>query len=266
MKRNLLLSLFPAIALGAFAQLAPQTPAPLTAHLREVNAQWAVQDPSPTDGDRIVSFADDAQRIAAHLHRVRTTLADRTPEGLSAGQMAARSALLEDLDGYADRGLFPQNHVLPYRNPVFIDPQHTACAVGQLMIESGHADLALHISDHINLGYVHELVQEPVLGPAIGTWASEHGFTADELAWIQPGYLPTINWIPLGGGTDARVTTLLKLGNNDLLVAGDFTNAGGVACTRVAVWNGTTYTALGSGAQGEATCAAEHNGPIHLGG
>ena len=55
MKRILLLSLFPAMALGAFAQLAPQVPAPLSVHLREVNTQWSVQDPNPADGDRIVA-------------------------------------------------------------------------------------------------------------------------------------------------------------------------------------------------------------------
>jgi len=266
MKRHFLLSFASSLTMGAFAQLAPQTPAPLAAHLQEVNAQWTVQDPAPAGGDRVVSFENDAQRIAEHLHRVRTTLASRTPEGLSAEQMAARTALLEDLDRYADRGRFPQNLVLPYRNPVFIDPQHTACAVGQLMIESGDAALAERISRDMNLGYVHELVQEPVLGPAIGTWATEHGFTADELAWIQPAYNPAFTWDPLGGGTDARVTTLLKLANNDLLVAGDFTDAGGVSCTSVARWNGITYTPLDNGVVGEPVCAAEHNGLIYLGG
>lgn len=266
MKRRLLLSLFPMLTLGAFAQLAPMTPAPLSTHMREVNGQWKEQDPTPANGDRIVSFTDDAERIAMHLHLVRESLASRTPEGLSAEQMKARTALLEDLDRYADRGLFPQNHVLPYRNPVFIDPQQTACAVGQLMIESGHASLAEHISKEMNLGYVRELVEEPVLGPAIGTWATEHGFTADELAWIQPAYNPAFTWDPLGGGTDARVTTLLKLSNNDLLVAGDFADAGGVTCTHVARWNGSTYTPLGSGVVGEPVCAAELNGTIYLGG
>ncbi|MCC7501045.1 MAG: hypothetical protein IT229_00855, partial [Flavobacteriales bacterium] len=266
MKRLFLLSFASSLTMGAFAQLAPQTPAPLAAHLHEVNAQWTVQDPEPAGGDRVVSFENDAQRIAEHLHRVRTTLASRTPEGLSAEQLKARTDLLDDLDRYADRELFPQNQLLPYRNPVFIDPQHTACAVGQLMIESGHASLAERISKEMNLGYVHELVQEPVLGPAIGTWATEHGFTADELAWIQPAYNPAFTWNALGGGTNARVTTLLKLSDNDLLVAGDFTDAGGVTCTSVARWNGTNYTNLGTGIQGEPVCAAELNGQIYLGG
>ena len=266
MKRHLLLSLFPALTLGAFAQLSPETPAPMSKHMHEVNALWAVQDPSPANGDHMVSFTDDAQRIATHLHLVRATLAARTPEGLSAEQMEARTTLLEDLDRYADRGRFPQNHVLPYRNPVFIDPEHTACAVGHLMVESGHEALALHISNTMNFGYVSELVHAPDLNAGIGSWAIAHGFNADELAWIQPSYSPAFTWNALGGGTDGRVTTLLKLGNNDLLVAGDFTDAGGFTCTSVARWNGSTYTNLGTGVQGEPVCAAELNGSIYLGG
>ncbi len=266
MTRTFLLLLTAACALQASAQLAPTTPAPLSAHLREVNAQWSVQDPMPAGGDRIVSFTDDAQRIAEHLHRVRATLAARTPEGLSAGQMKARTTLLEDLDRYADRGRFPQNELLPYRNPIFIDRHHTACAVGQLMIESGDEALAQRISAEMNPGYVAELLEVPTLAQAIGAWASTHGFTADELAWIQPAYSPNYTWNPVGGGTDARVTTLLKLGNNDLLVAGDFTDAGGAACTHVARWNGASYMQLGTGVQGEPVCAAEHNGLLYLGG
>jgi len=266
MKRLLLLTAFPLLAQVAFAQLAPGTTAPLAAHLRDVNAQWAVQATSLADGERLISFTGDAQRIAMHLHLVRQTLSQRTPEGLSADQLEARTMLLEDLDRYADRGLFPRNDVLPYRNPVFIDPRHTACAVGQLMIESGDGALAERINRDMNLGYVHELVEAPALGADIGSWATANGFSTDELAWIQPAYNPAFTWDPLGGGTDARITTLLTLANNDLLVAGDFTDAGGVTCSAVAIWNGTTYIPLGSGVGGQPVCAAQHNGLIYLGG
>lgn len=250
-----------AISLTAQAQLSPTARAPLRDHLLEVNKQWRVMDPAPEGGERIVRFDNDAQRIAVHLHRVAAHLRAHAPEGLPASAMANRTTLLDRLDAYADRGLFPQNHVLPYRNPVFIDPKGTACAVGQLMIESGDRALAERISREMNLYYVLDMKREDAFG-----WAVTNGFTEQELAWIQPAYSPNHDWLPLGGGTDGTVTTLHTLSNGDLLVAGDLTTAGGTACTQVARWNGTDYQAMGGGVDGVITCAIEFNGELYLGG
>lgn len=258
MERQLLLPalLFSSIA---FAQLAPNTPVPLLDHMREVNAEWrsytGYLDATPR------TFNSDTERIAQHLHLVREHLAQHTPEGLSAGQVHERSQLLEALDAYADRGVFPKNYVLPYRNPVFIDPHGTACAVGQLMIESGHADLALRIDAEMELAYIREIDL-----PEVGQWADEHGFTADELAWIQPGYAPAVPWFVLGEGTNGTVDELLTLANGDLLVVGQFTDAGGTACNGAALWNGSSYTALGSLPEGIVNCAIEHAGELFIGG
>lgn len=243
------------------AQLAPGTNAPLSAHMLEVNKEWRTMDPAPEGGDRIVRFGNDAERIATHLRMVRQRLIERTPEGLDASRMNARTTLLDDLLEYADAGSFPQNHVLPWRNPVFIDPHGTACAVGQLMIASGDRALAEHVRKEMNLAYVHDIDL-----PEVATWADAHGFTADELAWIQPGYSPNHEWLPLGGGADGEVTTLLKLANGDLLVAGDYTTAGSTACTHVALWNGSSYQAMGGGVDGWITCAIEFGGELYLGG
>jgi hypothetical protein len=249
-----------ALSITTHAQLAPTTDAPLYAHMLEVNKEWRVMDPSPADGGRIVHFRDEAERIATHLHRVAAYERTHSPEGLSAPSLAQRSALLNRLDAYADRGRFPQNHVLPVRNPVFIDPHGTACAVGQLMIESGHGELARRINEEMNLAYVHDMRRDDVFA-----WAGEHGFTEDELAWIQPGYPPNIPWYTLGTGTDGTVTELLRLGNGDLLLAGDFLMAGGMYATHVARWNGTNYLGLGS-VDGAVTTAIEFDGSIYLGG
>ncbi|HEU4420358.1 MAG TPA: hypothetical protein VFT55_15580, partial [Planctomycetota bacterium] len=43
------------------------------------------------------------------------------------------------------------------------------------------------------------------------------------------------------------VTALTVLPNGDLVAGGEFTAAGGVSATRIARWNGTTWSALGSG-------------------
>lgn len=241
------------------AQLAPGTPAPLIDHLREVNAEWR-SFTGTLPGDP-VTFTNDTERIARHLHLVRAQLASHMPEGLSAGQAHEREQLLGTLKTYADRGVFPKNYVLPYRNPIFIDPHRTACAVGHLMIQSGAVDLAARIDAEMETAYIRDMQW-----PEIGAWAREHGFTADELAWIQPGYSPPINWFPVGGGTNGTVDEVLALANGDLLVAGQFTDAGGTACNGAAIWNGSSYTPLGELPEGLVNCAIEHAGELFIGG
>lgn len=264
MRTTLLLALI-SCATHALAVLPPTSSATLADHLREVNAQWKRQDPHPSDAWQIVSFQADAERIAVHLHMVSERLAQRHAEGLSARQLDARLSLLRRLHTYADGGTFPQNHLLPYRNPVFIDPKGTACAVGWLMIESGHRDLAERISRAMNLAYVLDMPGTP-LWPEIASWATVHGFTVDELAWIQPAYAPNYDWLPLGGGTDGTVTVTRALANGNVLIGGDFTQAGTTTTSKVAIWNGSTFSALGTGLLGTVNCAVEFNGDLYIGG
>ncbi|MEO8588206.1 MAG: T9SS type A sorting domain-containing protein [Flavobacteriales bacterium] len=260
MERSLLFSTLFALGTVAQAAIAPIQRTSLYTHMVEVNAQWRVQDPAGMVGNAPVSFTTEADRIATHLHLVRERLMANTPEGLSADQLGRRLFLLTKLGNYADRGSFPQNYVLPYRNPVFIDPHGTACAVGQLMIESGHRDLAERISAEMNLRYVLDMPW-----PEIAAWANDEGFTPEELAWIQPGYPPNLPWVALGNGTNGRVTITKTLSNGDVLVCGDFTEAGGVFATHVAIWNGA-YEALGEGLQGDVTSAVEVDGDLYVGG
>lgn len=261
MKNILTLSLSLSLALAAQAQLAPWTEAPLYRHMLEVNAQWAKADPALASRTEHVHFTNEAERIAHHLHLVSDHLRSHAPEGLSADAATRRAALLDDLDRYADRGLFPQNQVLPFRNPIFIDHHGTACAVGRLMIESGHRDLAESISRDMNLAYVHDMKRADVLH-----WAAQEGFTEDELAWVQPGYPPTVTWTPLAGGTNGTVKAMLNLPDQSLLVAGEFTEAGGVAAQNVAIFQNGGFVALGAGVQGTITCAATNSDGIYLGG
>ncbi len=253
-------------ATTASAQLAPTTVAPSFTHMYEVNKEWAHMHPGLPGGDRTAHFSNEAERIATHLRLVRTHLLRHTPEGLSAAQMHHRTSLLERLGEYANDRTFPQNHVLHYRNPIFIDPHGTACAVGWLMIESGHRDLAEGIDAAMEAGYLAEIVADERFQRPVTQWASDHGFTADELAWIQPAYPPNIPTAPLGGGTNGTVTVTLPLNNGHLLVAGSFTEAGTTSAVNVAVWDGTTYHAMGAGVNGEIECAVEYNGSIYVGG
>lgn len=266
MKNAFTLFLGFALCQAASAALPPFASAPLNEHLREVNAQWVKQDPAPDGGFATAAFAHESERIQRHLVMVRERLLLRSTISLTDGQRANRAHLLNRLAVYAEGRRFPQNLVMAKRNPVFIDPFGTACAVGWLMIESGHGDLAKAISTGFNLGYVHEIIADPRFATPVAEWASAHGFTADELAWIQPGYPPSLPWQPFGGGANGDVTVLENLANGHLLVAGAFTDAGGTAANHVAVWNGTTFVALGSGLQGTVNCAMEFEGDIYIGG
>lgn len=182
LRSTFLVLTLPAIGIST-AQLTPEHPATTGQHLLEVNAQWTTMEPSAFDDARIVRFGSDAERIAEHLHRVQGHLAMHTPEGISPVAHEHRSALLDALDTYADRSVFPMNDIAPGRSPVFIDANGNACAVGHLMIISGHAELAERIRQEMNLAYVHDIAL-----PEVGAWAANNGFTIDELAWIQPTY------------------------------------------------------------------------------
>lgn len=251
---------------AAQAQLAPGSPAPLSAHLAEVNKQWQHwSDALPPDHATMVRFDNEAERIAAHLFAVREHLLSHAPQGLSNGPLEQRHMLLQRLEHYANARRFPQNNVLPYRNPIFIDPWGTACAVGWLMIESGHVALAEEISATMGQAYVLDMRQTD-LWPAINAWASKEGFAPEELAWIQPGYPPSTVWAPLGEGTNGNVRVLLAAQNGQVLVGGTFSEAGGQAAQQVALWNGNSLVPMDNGLQGEVNCAVEFNGTIHVGG
>src|SRR5436309_7941036 len=65
------------------------------------------------------------------------------------------------------------------------------------------------------------------------------------------------SWFPLGTGTSGGLLGIgtvraLTIFNGDLIVGGYFTDAGGVAANRIAKWNGTSWSALGTGVSGAA--------------
>jgi trimeric autotransporter adhesin len=52
------------------------------------------------------------------------------------------------------------------------------------------------------------------------------------------------------GGGDYSVVTALAVSGNDLYAAGTFTTAGGNAANNIAKWDGSSWSALGSGMAG----------------
>lgn len=120
------------------------------------------------------------EKIRAHLEATEQRLrAVPAPAGLE----KQRAASLDRLHAYWMRGQFPQNTKVPGQVPVFIDERGTACAVAQLVIDSGASELAHRVKDTDNHGYLLEMNV-----PGLKEWIATSGLTAEELAAIQPSY------------------------------------------------------------------------------
>ena len=84
------------------------------------------------------------------------------------------------------------------------------------------------------------------------------------------------SWGPLGTGIGAnsfssQVNALAVAANGDLYAGGAFTEAGGVPANNIARWNGTSWTALGTGLTSAVTggvnaLAVAANGDVYVGG
>ena len=80
--------------------------------------------------------AQDSEKVRMKMHfeAVRAWLASRP--ATSPARETRRHEILGYLDNYIAKGTTPQNDHLPWRTPVFIDDDHTICAVGYLIEQS----------------------------------------------------------------------------------------------------------------------------------
>ncbi len=229
--------------------LAPETETFLFNHLYEVNKEWTQQRDVPAEVWKPVKFDTDVQRIQKHLLLVHQVLSNRSTDHLNIDQQINRKLMLSVLKEYAQEGTFPINSYHPHRQPYFIDNYGTACAVGQLMIESGYEAVAREVQETQNYAYVREITH-----PKLGAWALKNGFTESELAWIQPGYPPTgVPTFQLGNGGGANGVVLDMEATSDeslLYIAGEFTMMDGQPANSIIAWDGTQWQSLGSGVSG----------------
>lgn len=210
--------------------------------------------PAELDDQRTLAFATEAARIAEHLHDVADRLATRAPITVDEAPYQRRRALLDTLHVYADRGLFPQNSTVPGRTPVFIDEEGAACAVGQLMISSGHEALAERIRKEMNLAYIHDIDL-----PEVTVWARDHGFTIDELAWIQPTY-------HFERTRDPNILAAFDLANGDRIEVHPPTSPDAPQKLRLVRQNAKGETVLATLPMLSAVQAMEFNGQVYVGG
>lgn len=183
--------------------------------LTQINPQW----PHNQDGlqlikqEQINACTTEREWISFHLTLVEKTLRNRNVAQLSNTERKNRLACLNNLQQYIAKGVFPINDYLPYRNPVFIDRAGTYCAVGYLMMTSGSEALARNIDAKQKFAYINQIT---VTG--VNDWAHAHGFTLQELAWIQPCY-SCVN----SGCAEGTQRNVSCYGGNDGCVGLDFT-------------------------------------------
>lgn len=134
---------------------------------------------TPGDTDR------EKVRMRLHLEHVRAWLAGRPA---TRPELAGRRAeLLGYLAEYIAAGVTPQNLDLPWRTPVFVDALGNVCAVGHLIERSVSRALVERIAARHRFDYL-----EDIALPEVKAWIDASGFTLEELASIQPGYVAPI--------------------------------------------------------------------------
>lgn len=259
--RTTLLSFLVLLNVYTFA-LPPTQIAPLSDHLLEVNARWDKVDMSSAEFSKCYSFTDDRSRIQAHLRMVRKVLLNKPAMNFTDIQLHARKELLADLMVYQQIGNFPKNLYHNTRRPYFIDEFGTACAVGHLIQVSGEKEFATRISQEMNVAYLMDMPY-----PELDLWADKHGFSKEELALIQPGYTPQVRWSSMGAGANGEITALYgDEVNQRLIIAGDFTELDGVACSQIGVYENGVFGPLGTGLVGEIHDIILFNNDIYVGG
>lgn len=213
-------------------------------HLLEVNKEWRAH--SDLSSSNSISFKSDNERIRYHLLNVESILRIKSTQHLTKKQRENRQKMLAVLNRYALDMQFPINTFHDHRKPYFIDIFQTHCAVGFLVMKSGHGDISKRISETQNYAYVREIDS-----PELLQWSTDYGFTLDELAWIQPAYSDETPYYPVGTGTNGRVRFIDRANaSSDTYIAGDFTMLGDLPCLNVAVYDGNQLACLGGGLDG----------------
>lgn len=242
MKSISLLLLFTAISGFSNAQLRADSKENLYDHLFEVNQEWQHYASNVTEIE--IAFDNDLDRISKHLELVEEVLSARDVSNLGKKQIENRTELLAELREYAAKKVFPTNLYHSKRTPYFIDDYGVHCAVGYLIFQSGHGDLAQQIRAEHNYDYIRNIKTEGVT-----EWANENGFTLDELAWIQPGYQAPGTYNTMGQGTNGTVKAMAKDAvTGRIYMAGEFTELeGGNTCGSVAYYENDQLYCLGGG-------------------
>ena len=150
--------------------------------LCEFNSNWKKYKLQAPAGNAR-NFESDKDYVQAHLSSVLTILRSNPVDHLNAKQYDSRMRLIELLDAYCLGGNVPVNYQRFERIPVFIDEHNTYCAVGYLMQQTGHEDMAKRIAAAGNYAWLKD-----IRDPELHAWQNTSGFTIEELKLIQGYY------------------------------------------------------------------------------
>ena len=128
-------------------------------------------------------------RMHAHFTHVRRWLAERPPT--KPELLARRREILGHFDEYIARGTTPLNVHVPWRSPVFIDDRRTICAVGYLIEQTAGRALAEKVAREHRYSVLEDIAAAM---PEVREWVASSGLSLEELASIQPGYIPPSYW------------------------------------------------------------------------
>jgi len=74
------------------------------------------------------------------------------------------------------------------------------------------------------------------------------------------------SWTALGSGMNGGPVFALAVSGGDLYVGGAFRNAGGTVANRIAKWNGSSWSPLGSGLDNQVQALAISGSDLYVGG
>jgi hypothetical protein len=234
--------------------------------LQSVNPNWSVSKFDLIKETDATVYS--GHLIKMHLASVEQILRAKTKEQLSSLQQKRRLENLDVLHEYWNRGRFPINTFHQKSMPYFVDIFGTHCAVGYLLAATGEQDLIKEIQSNHNYATINELAVEY---PKILDWASENGFSEEELAWIQPiygvSYIQEMHLIGNGGGVEGDVHVMEVAPDESILYfAGHFTEVDGVAANSIIGWDGENWMTLGDGVEGAIYDIHFHNDQLHISG
>ena len=140
---------------------------------------------------RAPTEADEKLRMHEHFLAAKALLSQRPA---TKPELAARrKQILAAFDDYIAKGTTPKNGHLPWRTPVFIDDEHTICAVGYLIERTVGREVAEKVAATHRYAYLEEIAAAM---PEVAHWVETSGFTLDELSTIQPGYMgPAVQYV-----------------------------------------------------------------------
>ncbi|MBK8984244.1 MAG: T9SS type A sorting domain-containing protein [Ignavibacteria bacterium] len=84
--------------------------------------------------------------------------------------------------------------------------------------------------------------------------------------YSQTSDTSSFTWTAIGNGVSSSVNDIFIKSENEIYAAGQFVNAGGITVNRIAVWNGTEWSALGTGVNGTVHTIAIDGDDVYAGG